>query len=146
MNQTAVIRLVKQSAMADLTMDQVKNILALYRDQTAKTGKQLGWDYASAAFPYTIEPLPDAGEQWFYLKGTNDLYKYIVIGIEEAATAQDDSDPAPPAKEVQVILPSGCTHGDKAKANEICKFMAKKWKAELRLFNGRTIHYAHYRQ
>ena len=45
------------------------------------TAKQLGWEYDEAGFPYTIETKPEGEGKWFYLKGINPLYKYMVIGV-----------------------------------------------------------------
>jgi len=128
MSQSAFIKLVQGSAVSELPLTLLKEKLLHYRDQTALTGSQLDWDYADAAFPYTIEDRQD--DRWFYLQGTNPLYKYIIFGTGEEGPSS-----------IQVVLPEEATHGDKAKANELCKFIAKQLQAELILFNGRTIHY-----
>ncbi|MFC4103868.1 DUF1885 family protein [Paenibacillus xanthanilyticus] len=136
MSQSAYITLVSGSAMDQLSLEDVKERLHAYRQQLALTGRQLGWSYADAAFPYTIETKP--GEAWFYLKGSDPLYRYIVFGV---GTRSDTEDTTPSAHYIQVLLPDDATHGDKAKGNELCKYLAKSLKAELRLFNGRTIYY-----
>ncbi len=71
----------------------------------------------------------------FFLKGTNPLYKYIVMGVgtEKNGDAERHF--------VQMVLPDGCTHGDKSKGNEFSKYLGKLWKAELQLFNGRTMYF-----
>jgi len=112
----------------------VKDWLRHYQEQTALTGDQLGWDYREAAFPYTLETKQD--DRWFYLKGINSHYNYIIFGLNEAASAAGDQVPC-----IQVVLPDEATHGDKAKANELCKFIAKRLQAELTMFNGRTSYY-----
>ncbi|GGG90210.1 hypothetical protein GCM10010918_56360 [Paenibacillus radicis (ex Gao et al. 2016)] len=127
MVQSAYIKLVQGSAEGELSLAQLKEKLLHYRDQTTLTGQQLDWDYAEAAFPYTIETKQD--DRWFYLKGTHPSYKYIIFGTDEAGTT------------IQAVLPEQSTHGDKAKANELCKYLAKQLQAELQLFNGRTIYY-----
>ncbi|MFX3633399.1 MAG: DUF1885 family protein [Candidatus Pristimantibacillus sp.] len=127
MSQSAFIKLVKGSVVSELPLEQLKERLLHYRDQTALTGQQLDWDYAEAAFPYTIETKQD--DRWFYLKGTNPLYKYIVFGHADNAST------------IQVMLPEESTHGDKAKANELCKYLAKQLQASLTLFNGRVIYF-----
>ncbi|MNH30614.1 hypothetical protein D3C79_909200 [compost metagenome] len=109
-------------------------MLIRYCDQTALTGTQLNWNYTEAAFPYTFESKQD--DRWFYLQGTNPAYKYILFGTGEARSTD-----GPPAACIQVVLPDESTHGDKAKANELCKFIAKQLQAELTMFNGRTIYY-----
>jgi len=42
---------------------------------------------------------------------------------------------------IQVVLPEDSTHGDKGKANEFCKYLAKEYKGELHLFNDRIMYY-----
>ena len=135
MAQSAYIKLVEGSAVSAISPDELKQHLIDYKEQLASTGRQLGWNYADYAFPYTIETKSGAEDKWFYLKGTSALYKYIVFGVG----SENDGD-----KErhyIQVVLPDGATHGDKAKGNELCKHLAKKLKAELHLFNGRIMYF-----
>ncbi|MEK3885719.1 DUF1885 family protein [Paenibacillus sp. PL2-23] len=134
MSQSAYIKLVKGSKDQSVTLRDVEDALLRYREMTSLTGSQLGWDYEGAAFPYTIQSEGD--ERWFYLKGVSSSYRHIIMGISEATSTDGDSVPC-----VQVVLPEEATHGDKAKANELCKYMAKRWQAELTLFNGRTMYY-----
>ncbi|RIX49981.1 DUF1885 family protein [Paenibacillus nanensis] len=134
MSQSAYIKLVAGSKNQDITLQDVQDALHRYREQTSRTGEQLGWDYERAAFPYTIESKGD--ERWFYLKGITSQYKHIIMGIGETASVSGE-----PAKCVQVVLPDESTHGDKSKANELCKYIAKSWLAELTMFNGRTVYY-----
>lgn len=135
MSQSAYITFAEGSAVSGMTLSELKEALLLYKEQTALTGKQLDWDYAEAAFPYTIETKPGEEEHWFYLKGKNPLYKYIVFGVGTKVEADKSRN------FVQVVLPDDATHGDKAKGNELCKYLARKHKAELKMFNGRTIYY-----
>lgn len=135
MSQSAYISLVQGSAAADISLDEVKEQLQRYVEQVGNTGLQLGWDYAEAAFPYSIETKPEAAEQWFYLKGTNPLYRYIVVG-----TGKREANGAT-VPFIQLVLPDGATHGDKAKANELCKWVGKQLKAEVQMFNGRKIYF-----
>ena len=135
MSQNAFITFVEGSTVNSLTVDELKQELLKYKEQFEKTGQQLGWEYADNAFPYTIEAAPDGSENWFYLKGKNELYKHIVFGVgskEEDGTQRHY---------IQVVLPDDCTHGDKSKGNEFCKYLAKKFQAELRMFNGRTMYF-----
>ena len=159
MSQRAFIKLVGTSVVPSITIDELKSQLTHYKEQLAKTGSQLDWDYAEAAFPYTIEQKPEGEDQWFYLKGINPLYRYIAFGVEnptvpapeatedsEAAEAVDSSEKitAPEAAApcvIQVILPKESTIGDKSKGNELCKYLGKVWKAEVQLFNGRTMYF-----
>lgn len=134
MSQSAYIKFVQGSSVEKLSLADVRSQLILYREQTALTGSQLDWNYAEAAFPYTFESQQD--DRWFYLKGINPLYKHIIFGPGETTSVTGNRVPC-----VQVVLPDEATHGDKAKANEFCKFMAKQLQAELTMFNGRTIYY-----
>ncbi|GIQ68289.1 DUF1885 family protein [Xylanibacillus composti] len=151
MAQSAYLYFVEGSEVASMTLDELKARLNRYVEQTSITGKQLGWDYADAAFPYTIETKPEAGDQWFYLKGKTPLYHHIIFGIgskqkDGAADAATDGEgeEAGAASEVhyiQIVLPDGSTHGDKAKANELVKYLGKHLKAETHLFNGRIMYF-----
>jgi hypothetical protein len=133
--QSAYIKFVEGSAFPSLTLDELKAQLLHYKEQLNLTGKQLGWDYDDAGFPYTVETKPEAEGKWFYLKGKDPLYKYIVMGTGSDQTGETSR------HYVQVVLPDDSTHGDKAKGNEFCKYLAKLWKAELHLFNGRIMYF-----
>jgi len=135
MSQSAYISLVQGSKIDAITLDDVKEQLRQYQEQTELTGRQLGWDYGAAAFPYGIEQKPEAQDQWFYLKGNNPLHRYIVIGT---GTRESEGTSVP---YIQVVLPDGSTHGDKAKANELCKWIGKRLQAEVKMFNGRTFYF-----
>jgi hypothetical protein len=134
MSQSAYINFVEGSAVTSMNLDELKQQLLHYREQTALTGKQLDWDYADAAFPYTIETKPEGEGKWFYLKGKNNLYKYIVFGVGSKKVDDEEK------HFIQVVLPDDSTHGDKAKANEFCKYLGRHLKAELHLFNGRIMY------
>ena len=135
MSQSAYIKFVDGSAVDRLSLEEVKEWLERYRRQTALTGEQLDWEYSAAAFPYTVETKSGEEQRWFYLKGTTPQYHYILFGVG-SKTEQEREVPF-----VQVVLPEEATHGDKAKGNELCKYFAKHLKAELTMFNGRTIYY-----
>jgi len=134
-SQSAYIMLVEGSVVQQLSLDEVKEHLARYQEQTSLTGQQLGWDYSEAAFPYTVETKPGEEQRWFYLKGTSPLYYYILFGVGSQSRGERE------ISYIQVVLPEGATHGDKAKGNELCKYLAKHLKAELKMFNGRVIYY-----
>ena len=154
MSQHAYIRLVGTSVVQSVTIDDLKSQLTHYKEQLTQTGSQLDWDYADAAFPYTIEQKPEGEDQWFYLKGNNPLYRYIAFGVENPTVQADESTAAAESTEentvaeveaapcaIQVILPEGSTIGDKSKGNEFCKYLGKVWKAEVHLFNGRIMYF-----
>ncbi|WP_138751745.1 DUF1885 family protein [Paenibacillus sinopodophylli] len=134
MSQSAYIKFVQGSSVEKLDINDIKSQLLQYKEQTTHTGSQLNWNYAEAAFPYTIEQTQD--ERWFYLKGTHPLYKHILFGPSMAISTSGSSVPC-----IHVVLPEEATHGDKSKANELCKYIAGRLKAELTMFNGRTIYY-----
>jgi hypothetical protein len=135
MSQNAYIKLVAGSSVPSLSLDELKEKLHLYREQLSLTAKQLGWEYDDAGFPYTIETKPEGENKWFYLKGTNPLYKYMVMGV--GSSTENDEE----RHFVQVVLPNDATHGDKSKGNEFCKHLGKQLKAELHLFNGRIMYF-----
>ncbi|MEX2460876.1 MAG: DUF1885 family protein [Paenibacillaceae bacterium] len=135
MSQSAFIKFVEGSTVSSMTLDELQNHLTKYKDQFALTGQQLGWDYDAAGFPYTIETKPEGEGKWFYLKGKDPRYKYIVLGVGHETEGDD-------AKNyVQAVLPDDATFGDKSKANEFCKHLGKQLKAELHLFNGRIMYF-----
>lgn len=135
MSQSAYISFVQGSTIAEIDLEGIKEQLHQYKEQVSQTGLQLGWEYADAAFPYTFETKPEANDQWFYLKSDSPLYRYIVFG---AGLREEEGSAIP---YIQVMLPDGSTHGDKAKATELCKWIGKRLKAEVKLFNGRTMYY-----
>ncbi|RAK23206.1 uncharacterized protein DUF1885 [Anoxybacillus vitaminiphilus] len=137
----AYIKLVPASKKKTITLSEVKELFQYYQDITKKTGEQLGWSYAEAAFPYTIVETDEGKEQWFYLKGKSDRYRTIIVGVGQEQIPSEDADETEEQTFIQITLPQGATHGDKGKANEFCKFLAKKLEGELHLFNGRVMYY-----
>jgi hypothetical protein len=134
----AYIKLVSASKKKTITLSEVKELFQYYQDITKKTGEQLGWSYAEAAFPYTIV---ETDEGWFYLKGKSDRYRTIIVGVGQEQIPNEDTGEMEEQTFIQITLPQGATHGDKGKANEFCKFLAKKLEGELHLFNGRVMYY-----
>ncbi|MET3728896.1 hypothetical protein ABID52_002477 [Fictibacillus halophilus] len=140
MPQSAYVKLVPASEKQVISIDELKDLLLYYRSITTKTGEQLSWGYADAAFPYTIEEKEEAEGKWFYLKGLDQRKnKYILVGIGTESEA--DADQEKQKQYIQFTLTDISTHGDKGKANEFCKFIASKLKGELHLFNGRVMYY-----
>ncbi|MEW9667477.1 DUF1885 family protein [Ammoniphilus sp. 3BR4] len=140
MGSSAYIKLVKESRVHQVTLDDVKSKIKHYIEMTQKTGQQLAWGYADAAFPYTLIEKPEAQGKWFYLKGNDPkLYKYIMFGVGEEEIEREDEKTS--QFFIQVVLPEGSTHGDKGKANEFCKYLAKEFQGELHLFNNRVMYY-----
>ena len=140
MGKSAFIKLVKDSVAQEVTLDEVKSKLNHYIDMTKKVGHQLSWTYEDAAFPYTMIEKPEGKGHWFYLKGNDPkLYKYVMFGVGKEELEENGE-----KKEqhyIQVVLPEDSTHGDKGKANEFCRYLAKEYKGELHLFNDRVMYY-----
>lgn len=122
-----MIKLAPKSIKQRMSKDEVKALLAYYQEITTKTGEQLNWTYAQSAFPYEIRETDTS----FYLKGTNDKYYGLILSIGEEESGGY----------IKITLPASATNGDKGKANELCKFLAKKLEAELHLFNGRVMYF-----
>ncbi|GFN32055.1 DUF1885 family protein [Paenibacillus xylaniclasticus] len=140
MSQTAYIRLVPSSAAPEgISLSDLELKLHAYQDAVRRTGSQLNWEYENAAFPYTIEPVTPPSENkpsWLYLRGRAARYRHIALSTATPAPGSEDSCPI-----IQIVLPDGATHGDKSKANELSRFIARSLKAELQLFNGRIMYY-----
>ncbi|MBS2968807.1 DUF1885 family protein [Metabacillus sp. KIGAM252] len=116
--------------MEPLSLKTIYEYIDYYKNITAKTGEQLGWEYSETAFPYeTFEE----NDRLLILRSEQPGFNHIYIGIIQL---EDGG-----ATTVQVYLPASSGHGDKGKANELCKFLAKKMKAELHLFNGKVMRY-----
>lgn len=142
--QSAYIKLVEGSTQETISLEDVKQKFERYIEQTGYTGKQLNWEYADAAFPYTIDEKPEGEGKWFYLKGKDPaVYKGLIVGVG-TEPEEDDGESAEPATErhfIQIVLPDNAQHGDKSKGNELSKYLAKQFQAELHLFNGRVMHF-----
>lgn len=134
--QSAYIYFVEGSTAAKADIQDVKAKFTRYIDMTTKTGQQLGWSYAEAAFPYTLEERAEGKDSWFLLKGKDpSMYKAIVVGIGSAEVNGQEK------HYIQISLPESATYGDKNKANEYCRYLAKDYKAELHLFNKRIQYF-----
>lgn len=140
MTENAYIKLVPGSEKETVTLEEVKGLFSYYKEITAKTGTQLAWNYESQAFPYEVKETPDANGEWMYLQSSSDRYNVILLGIDQEKIL-DDSENERIQTYIQVTLPDSATYGDKGKANEFCRFLAKKLKAELHLFNKRIMYY-----
>lgn len=135
MASNAYIKLGSQSIQQEVTLDDVRNVLKYYQEITQKTGHQLGWHYGKAAFPYEFAETSEGEGNWFYLRATDkENYRYIALAVDSDQEGNDGG-----CNLIQVTLPDNATHGDKGKANEFCKFLAKKFHGELQLFNGRIM-------
>lgn len=135
----AYIKLVPASNVQSISLDDVKDLFTYYKEITSKTGQQLDWDYDNAAFPYEIKEV-NQQNNWFYLKSDHQKYHAIVVGVGQESL-QDDNGEKLERPYIQVNLPANSTAGDKGKANEFCKFLAKKLAGELHLFNGRIMYF-----
>jgi hypothetical protein len=136
----AYIKLVPSSAKETISTEEVKELFSYFKDITGKTGQQLDWEFDEAAFPYEIKEKPEGKGKWFYLESINDRYHLILIGVDDE-TIQDDDGTERKQTYIQITLPETATFGDKGKANEYCRFLAKKLQGELHLFNGRIMYF-----
>lgn len=128
MDTRATIILLPSSVKSTITLEETIEYLSYYKEITTKTGEQLGWKYDAAAFPYNIE----LTDKYADLKSLERGYSRIIIAVGENAETN--------CSYIQIILPASSTYADKSKANELCKFLAKKLKAELHLFSGKILH------
>ena len=134
--QSAFIYFVEGSTATHVDIEDVKEKFNRYIDMTKKTGEQLGWSYADSAFPYMLEERPEGQGSWFLLRGKDpSVYKVIVVGV--GAKEVDGKE----RHYIQVSLPDSSTNGDKGKANEFCRYLARDYKAELHLFNKRVQYF-----
>ncbi|KEK25899.1 DUF1885 family protein [Bacillus gaemokensis] len=126
--QHAFIKLVPKSKQQSVSLEEIKQLFHYYKTITSQTGVQVGYAYANVAFPYEII---DTSDTTLELKSNHDRYDsiYVGVGIENEQAF------------VQISLPPTATFGDKGKANEFCRFLAKKLEGKLCLFNGRTMYF-----
>jgi hypothetical protein len=136
----AYIKLVPSSAKQTVTSEEVKELFYDYKNNTTKTGNQIGWQYGESAFPYEIKETVEAKGKWFYLHSNDERYYAILIGVDRETIKNDDGQELEQTY-IQVTLPEQSTYGDKGKANEFCKYLAKKLQGELHLFNERVMYY-----
>ncbi|MFJ7508139.1 DUF1885 family protein [Peribacillus simplex] len=140
MTENAYIKLVPESAKGTVTIEDVKELLSYYQMITAKTGKQLDWDYDKKAFPYEMKEPERMKDKAIYLQSKGDRYHMILIGVDQEVVKDEDGSERIQSY-IQFTLPETATFGDKGKANELCKFLAKKLRAQLHLFNKRVMYY-----
>ncbi|MGG0411355.1 DUF1885 family protein [Peribacillus simplex] len=140
MTENAYIKLVPESAKGTVTIEDVKELLNYYQMITAKTGKQLDWDYDKKAFPYEMKEPERMKDKAIYLQSKEDRYHMILIGVDQEVVKEEDGSERIQSY-IQFTLPETATFGDKGKANELCKFLAKKLRAQLHLFNKRVMYY-----
>ncbi|MFF2586772.1 DUF1885 family protein [Peribacillus butanolivorans] len=140
MIENAYIKLVPESVKEAVTIEDVKELLTYYQMITAKTGKQLNWDYDKKAFPYEMKEPEKMKDKVIYLQSNVDRYHMILIGVDQEIVEDEDGLERIQSY-IQFTLPETATFGDKGKANELCKFLAKKLRAQLHLFNKRVMYY-----
>ncbi|MBS4189061.1 DUF1885 family protein [Bacillus sp. FJAT-49705] len=140
MANNAYIKLVPSSNKESITTDEVKELFQYFKEITSKTGDQVDWKYNEAAFPYEIKETHEGKGKWFYLHSDNDRYNAILLGIDQEIIHDEDGSERQQSY-IQLTLPETATFGDKGKANEFCRYLAKKLKGELHLFNGRIMYF-----
>jgi len=140
MAKNAFIKLVPSSVKQTVTIDEVKELFHYYKDITQKTGNQVDWQFDYSAFPYEIKETDKGKGKWFYLQSDHEGYFAIIVGVDQEILLGENSEQKEQTY-IQVTLPEQSTFGDKGKANEFCKFLAKKFQGELHLFNERIMYY-----
>jgi hypothetical protein len=134
LSKSALIKLVEGSTQEDVSLDTVKSIFQAYLEKMDRTGKQLGWDYRGAAFPYSIEEKEENGSRYLVLRGKEpSQYYYLLVGVGKEKETGNTY--------IQVVVPDRATAGDRNKANEYSRFIAKSLQAELHMTNGRVLYY-----
>ena len=136
----AYIKLVPSSTKQTITVNEVKELFHYYKSIIEKTGDQLDWNYEDRAFPYEINETEDGKGKWFYLHSHQERYNAILIGVDQETIRNDNGEELEQTY-IQITLPEQSTFGDKGKANEFSKFLAKKLQGELHLFNERIMYY-----
>jgi hypothetical protein len=141
LKSNAYIKLVSGSSKTSVTADELKALFHYYKEITTKTGTQVDWNYNQVAFPYEIKEFPNQQDNGFYLFSDQDRYHSMIIGIDKEMTLDENGNPHKQTS-IQITLTDQSTYGDKGKANEFCKFLAKKLQGDLHLFNGRIMYYS----
>jgi hypothetical protein len=136
----AYIKLVPSSIKQTISINEVKELFHYYKSIIGKTGDQLDWNYEGSAFPYEIKETDEGKETWFYLQSTHERYNAILIGVDQETIRNENGNELEQTY-IQITLPEQSTFGDKGKANEFSKFLAKKLQGELHLFNERIMYY-----
>ncbi len=140
MTKSAYIKLVSASAKQTITLDELKDYFEYYKDITSKTGEQLNWDYDNSAFPYEIKEKDDSNGKWFYLWSEKEGYYALMLAIDQESIKNEEGSVIEQTY-IQVTLTEKSTTGDKGKAVEFSKFLAKKLQGELHLYNDRIMYY-----
>jgi len=137
MAEHAYIKLVPESTLEVVKIEDIKELFHYYKTITGKTGAQLDWNYSETAFPYEII---QHKANFIHLHSTADRYHSILLGIGKENVKDAEGKPTI-QHYIKLTLPETSTYGDKGKANEFSKFLAKKLKGELHLFNRRIMYY-----
>lgn len=140
MATNAFIKLVPESAKEQITIEETKELFHYYKEITKKTGEQVNWTYSNVAFPYELKETEEGKDKWFYLSSPNERYHAMIVSVGSELHKYNDKEERV-QNYVQITLPPSATHGDKGKANEFAKFIAKKLQGELHLFNGRIMYF-----
>ncbi|SHE62896.1 protein of unknown function [Seinonella peptonophila] len=132
MSQSAFIQLVDGAKKIELDLKELEALLLQYQEMTANTGKQLGWDYQQAAFPYEVQQKTEPSP-YLFLKGKEPhLYQGILMGVSKKENG---------VCQVQITLSERSTQGDQAKGNELSRYLAKELGGKLHLFNKRIMYF-----
>jgi len=119
-----------QSEGEKMTLEELRAALEEYRERLKKTGEQIDAPYALWAFPYEIKERERNGVRYLYLQGKG-ITPVEYSGLLLALRSENGQNI------VQITVARGATDGDFAKANELARTLARKWKAEIILFTGK---------
>lgn len=107
-----------------ITSDSLVTFFKAYFESMKKSGELAGWENEAFAFPYNLEVAKDK----ILLKGNVERYEQLLILINDT--------------DILIKLTPLSTNGDKNKAIQYSKVLAKHFKTELVLPNNRTMNYA----
>lgn len=140
MSSNAYIKLVPSSSKQTISTEEIKDLFTYYKQIMEKAGDQVEWNYEHSAFPYELKEKETAKGTWFYLSSSHDRYNAILVGVDKEKIITEDGTEREQSY-IQITLPPTATAGDKGKANEFSKFIAKKLHGELHLFNNRVMYF-----
>ena len=109
----------KERVTSDLLVTFFKN----YFESMKRSGELAGWENEAFAFPYDLEVASDK----ILLKGNVERYEQLMILLTD--------------NEIIIKLTPLSTFGDKNKAIQYSKVLAKHFKTNLVLPNNRTMNY-----
>ncbi|MGL4522354.1 MAG: DUF1885 family protein [Bacilli bacterium] len=118
----------------DYSLEQVEQLLTYYKEIGSKLGEQLDFPYAETAFPYTIEK-KEQHPNVLFLRARLDRYQLLLIGVNSEVRGENN------IPYIQITADECSETGDRNKAIELAKFIAKHVAGELHLPNERVMYF-----